>query len=407
MASKLVFMPSFSSECTLLLLDVSRLIWRAWRRQLPTGIDRACLAYMQHYSEHALAVVQRGGFTCVLSRHHSDELFELLGQAPGDFRKRLVALLAKSFLGRRVSSNIISNAFYLNVGHTGLDRAGHSRWVRRSGVRAVYYVHDLIPITHSQYARAGEPERHAARMEAVLHNGHAIIANSDDSIAALTSFADSRQLAVPAALKVPLGVETLHGDHVDTNMPPLDRPYFITLGTIEARKNHRLLLNIWHKLINKMGKEAPRLVIVGQRGWMADDVFAALDGDTQLKPYIHELGRCKDDELAVWLLHARALLFPSYVEGQGLPMIEALAMGTPVIASDLLVFRETAGDIAEYIDLEKEDEWLQAVADYSQADHSRRGGQIARMGGYTPPTWQEHFCKVDAWLSQLSERSNT
>lgn len=382
------------------LLDVSRLIWRAWMGLLPTGIDRACIAYVRHYRGRGLAVVQRGGITRVLNAALSQRLFDILTDPPPNIRWRLIGVAARGLMpGSGADKDEIGGALYFNVGHTGLDRVGHARWVQRSGVRAVYYVHDLIPITHPQFARAGVPRRHAMRMCSVLRLGAAVIANSADSVQALGAFAKEAGLAMPSALIAPLGVEAHVSAPVHT---PQEPPAFVMLGTIEGRKNHALMLRVWRRLIARLGEHTPRLVIIGQRGWQADDIFRQLDEDVTLRPYVRERGWCDDAELRRWLGTARALLFPSFVEGQGLPLIEALAAGVPVIASDLAVFRETAGAIPYYLDPHDEAAWEVAVTDYAAQHSDARARQLERMRDFTPPSWEGHFRMVERWLEQLA-----
>ena len=77
-----------------ILIDVSRLIWRQWTRRLPTGIDRVCLAYLEHLREEALAVVQFRRFRWILDRTASTRLFDLLLNDSTNFRLKLVATLA-------------------------------------------------------------------------------------------------------------------------------------------------------------------------------------------------------------------------------------------------------------------------------------------------------------------------
>lgn len=375
------------------------MIWRGWRGHLPTGIDRACLAYAAHFRGQALAVVQRGGLTRVLDAPRSARLFDLLIAPPQDFRAQMARLAAEALMTRGARAEALRGAWYLNVGHTGLDQPGHACWVGRTGVRAVYYVHDLIPITHPQFARAGVPERHRKRMRNALEMGAGVIANSKDSLDALVAFAAQEALRMPPALVAPLGVEALRA--AEHGPSPLAQPYFVILGTIEGRKNHALLLRVWRGLAAQMGDATPRLVIIGQRGWEAGDVFHQLDGDAARRPHIIELGRCDDATLASWLAHARALLFPSFAEGQGLPLIEALAAGVPVIASDLAVFRETAGDIPDMLDPNDDMAWESAIREYAAPDSPRRARQTERMRGFSPPTWEAHFAEVRAWLARL------
>lgn len=381
-----------------MLFDVSRMLWRAWGGQHPTGIDRACLAYIKHYRNDALAVLQRGGFTHVMGKVASAELFDLLLSHPKSFRRKLTGVLVRSFVKLEKPLHKTGRPLYLNVSHSGLDQKGHARWVGRSDVRAVYFVHDLIPITHPQFARKGIPERHAERMRVVLQHAQGIIANSADSLDTLLSFAGQEGLALPPSLVAPLGVASLATSA--NRAAPMSAPYFVILGTIEGRKNHLLLFRVWRRLIERLGDVAPKLVIVGQRGWCAEKVFEQLDHDLALRGHVIELGPCDDDILSAYLAHARALLFPTFVEGQGLPLSEALGAGVPAITSNLAVFKETTGDIPDYLDPEDDAGWEQAVMDYATPDSARRAAQIERMHGFVPPTWEAHFAWVDQWLTQ-------
>jgi glycosyltransferase involved in cell wall biosynthesis len=151
-----------------------------------------------------------------------------------------------------------------------------------------------------------------------------------------------------------------------------------------------------------MGENAPRLLIIGERGWEAEGVFRLLDGSEKLRRHVIELGGCSDAEMGRHLASARALLFPSFVEGYGLPMTEALGAGVPVIASDLPVFRELCGSVPDYLASRDESAWEAAIVDYARPDSAARAAQLERMQNFTPPDWTTHFKKVEAWLANLS-----
>jgi glycosyltransferase involved in cell wall biosynthesis len=385
-----------------ILLDVSRLVWRTWEGKLPTGIDRTCLAYVEHFRKRSRAVVQRGGSTLVLPPDASMRLFDLLLSPAGDIKIKLAKLLALGFFFRR-RGDLLSHV-YLNVGHTGLDKPGHADWIRRTGVLPFYFIHDLIPLTHPEYCRPGEPEKHLRRMTALLQLGTGVIANSRETLNELAVFAGLQKgLDMPPGVVAPLGV----GRDVlrEMSTPRLSlpgRPYFVMLGTIEGRKNHLLILNIWAEMVRRLGSGCPQLVVIGQRGWESEQAVDMLDRSEEIRGHVIELSRCGDAQLGAYMANAQALLFPSFVEGYGLPLVEALAANTPVIASNLSVFRELAGDIPDYLSPIDGLGWSRTIEDYSNNESAARAAQLDRMAGWSPPRWEDHFGLVDRWLGQFN-----
>lgn len=348
--------------------------------------------------------MQWRGVSFVLPSSLSQKLFDLLLEPGDNMRRDLIRLVLTNlfrFSGKR------PGWFYLNVGHTGLDRPGHATWIRHMGVRPIYFVHDLIPLTHPEYCRPGEPEKHLLRMQSMLDHGAGVIANSADTINELTVFAKARRgVAMPQAMVAPLGVTGKGTQSTaqsrDSAIP--ERPYFVMLGTIEGRKNHLLILNVWAELARRLGPACPQLVVIGQRGWECEQVVDMLERCKAIHGHVIELPRCDDIHLRSLMAGAQALLFPSFVEGYGLPLVEALADGTPVIASDLGVFRELAADIPDYLSPVDGLGWMRAIEDYAREDSPMRAAQMARMSGWSAPTWEDHFARVDAFLEELSHR---
>lgn len=380
------------------LLDVTRLIWRRWLGRLPTGIDRVCLAYLDHYRAQAQAVIQRRGFRRILSEAASDRLFAILVGPQPNVRRDLVIFLARERL--RINGRLAGRGrLYLNVGHTALQDEGYLAWTRSADVRPVYMIHDLIPITHPEFCRAGEAQRHVGRVRNMLASAVGIIGNSRATLDSLARFAADEAVALPATIAALLGTD-LRWARLGPGVQP-ERPTFIMLGTIEGRKNHLLLLNIWAGLVREFGPNAPRLLIIGQRGWECEDVFDMLDRSEVLRDAVTEVSRCSDAELQRHLRGARALLFPTLVEGYGLPLIEALASGTPVIASDLPVFHEIGQEIPDFINSLDEAAWRAAILSYASDPSIAREAQVERLAAFSPPTWNAHFTRVDAWLATL------
>jgi glycosyltransferase involved in cell wall biosynthesis len=132
----------------------------------------------------------------------------------------------------------------------------------------------------------------------------------------------------------------------------LRRPYFLTVGTVEPRKDHRTLLRAFEKVHTR--RPDTSLVIVGRRGWLSDDIMDEIAEAATRMPVYHFQG-VRDDMLPALYGGSTALVYPSRYEGFGLPLLEAMATGTPVIASETPAHREIAEDAALYADTEDAD----------------------------------------------------
>jgi glycosyltransferase involved in cell wall biosynthesis len=378
------------------LLDVTRLIARSWTGRQATGIDRVCLAYLRHFGAHAQAVVQHRGLIRVLGTNESAELFALLeGDAPAT-RRRLARQLSAALLPRPQRGELAGRA-YLNIGHTDFDLAAHHAWIGQSRVRPFYFLHDLIPVLHPEFSRPHAVRRHLGRVESALAQAAGIILGSHAVERDLAGFAAAHGLALPPVAVAPLAGE----DFVPPapQAPENAKPFFLCIGTIEPRKNHRLLFELWQRLAARLGADTPRLVIVGQTGPMTGDLLAPL-ADPALAAHVEHRRTCCDAELARLIHHARAVLLPTLAEGFGLPFVEALQAGTPVIASDLPVLREIGQGAACLIDPADRDGWEQAVI-AALADPSRR------VSGFAAPRWPDHFLVVEPFIAAPAQATRT
>ena len=125
-------------------------------------------------------------------------------------------------------------AVYLNVGHTGLNEKTLPRWLARHQLRAVYLIHDLIPLTHPEFCRDGEAQKHRRRMVNVLASAAGAICNSKATLDDLWAFAAAEGLPRPPSIAA-----WISGNPIPFSGQPktLSKPYFIAVGTIEGRKN--------------------------------------------------------------------------------------------------------------------------------------------------------------------------
>jgi glycosyltransferase involved in cell wall biosynthesis len=124
------------------------------------------------------------------------------------------------------------------------------------------------------------------------------------------------------------------------------RPYFFYLGAIHPRKNVITLIHAFEKF-KSMTKGDHRLVIGGRASWDADDVMNAV-AQSKWKDDILMPGFLEGDHSRHWMAAAHALVYPSLYEGFGLPLLEAMACGVPVISSNSSSLPEVGGDAALY-----------------------------------------------------------
>ena len=396
------------------LLDLTRLVSRLGRGPL-TGIDRVEYAYLDHLlqSDRPLFGLVRTSLGFVLLNRAgcaglaalvrddiplppADMIGRILhrnnpvrARAEAAVRRLATARAAHPFLARLLRK-IPAGSTYLNVGHANLTtRSLHP--LRHAGLRIAVMVHDTIPLDHPEFARVGTVEPFARKMAAVSRFADLVIHTTCDA-RAKTETHLARMGRVPEGVVANLGVPRVLPDAA--GLPPgldLTRPYFVALGTIEPRKNHALLLDIWDHF--GTGPDAPRLFIIGGRGWANPELFARLDALPPGHP-VKCLSGLPDSAVLAAMNGATALLFPSHAEGFGLPAVEAAAAGVPVITSNLGVIKELLGDYAVYLDVTDIYSWIETIKTHTNA--ARRGDtpQNQNRKHKEPPLWADHFKTV-------------
>lgn len=387
-------------------LDLSRLPWRAWRGRM-TGIDRVELAYASHLLATCgnrlrfTAFDYRSGFR-ELPRGLTDDFVRALGPAwAADDGKRTSALARRVFLAgvsptaarlpRASSGN--ARPIWLNVsGHPMCQAWALRRFAKRTGAAVVPLFHDLIPVEYPEYVPSGWTRRTGMRLATTAEMASGVITNSEAT-------AEVLRRHLPAGIPIHselLGVDVRPSANrrLKSGRHPAfadGRPYFVMLGTIEPRKNHLLVLHAWRDIVNQHGRAAaPGLLVVGSRGWDCEQVLDVLERSETLRGLVIETGRMSDISVDEAMAGARALLMPSFVEGYGLPVAEALASGCPVICSDIAAHREIGGDVPEFLDPTDGPAWRKTVMDYAAQRSSRRASQLMRLNMWNTPEWSAH-----------------
>ena len=231
--------------------------------------------------------------------------------------------------------------------------------LKRDGVGIVSVIYDLIPLTHPQFCDAG--------LVRVFNDWFDWIAKTADGYVAISAtIADQvrdemlrrvgpEQVAQRWFDHFHLGSELDLCDDALPVQPTLKQmfknkdPVYLMVSTIEPRKNHAYLLDAF-ELAWAKGSRA-RLCIAGRIGWKCDALIERIRQHPQLNQRLFMFNDLTDKSLEYAYSNATALVFPSYVEGFGLPLVEAMQRGLPAMGSDIPVFREIGGPFMAYFDL--------------------------------------------------------
>src|SRR5271166_1921986 len=231
-------------------------------------------------------------------------------------------------------------AVYLNVSQYPLWVPSYFRWLyKRPDVKPVFMIHDLLPIEHPEFFRSQSVRHHAGGLSVCARIGAGVIVSSRAVADALLAYLQKRRREPMPILIQPLPVSPVFHEPREYDEQLAARPYFVICGTIEPRKNHLLLLNLWRELARSFGPAAPKLVVAGGRGWENENIVDMLERCPEIRDHVIEAPGLSTPSLKRLFDNARAVLMPSFAEGYGLPVAEALASGTPVLASDLPSFR--------------------------------------------------------------------
>jgi glycosyltransferase involved in cell wall biosynthesis len=379
------------------LLDITRTLSRA-TYDTPTGIDRVEAAYIRYFAQahEAHFIARHGKSLHIFARERAEDILSLC--APNLMRRlslnrRVASLAARSIPRDEPEAISLPPATtYINVGHTNLNQRFLSA-LRTAGCKQILaMIHDTIPLDNPQFQTAASVARFKSRFTAALTHADTLICTSKAEAARVIHWATEHNTA-PQTIIAPLGIEPpqktqpYHSPH----------PYYVCLGTIAPRKNHNLLLDVWEDLQKDLGAQTPHLHLIGRRGWMVENLLNRLEASPLYGTIIHETGPLNDTQVTARIEGAEALLFPSFAEGYGLPLLEALQLGTRTICSDLAVFRELAGNSALYLDPSKAHSWLQEI---KTRQTSRETQSSAVCDNATPHIfrWSEHFQHIETTL---------
>lgn len=244
-------------------------------------------------------------------------------------------------------------------------------WVRKEGVdvyfgtthvlpllkttRQVVVIHDMSWFKVSQHHSSLKRMYFQALIPMALRRADVIVADSDSTRADVIEFRSGAEN--PPVVVAPLGADARFRPANDAEIDRVrakfgvTRPYLLNVGVIEPRKNQAGLIRAFRETLLRNPELDVELLIVGSQaiGWKNDEVLALL-ADPAISDRVRLLSDVDDAELVALMTGCEVFVYPSFYEGFGLPILEAMSCGAPVITSNLSSMPEVGGDAAVYID---------------------------------------------------------
>lgn len=255
---------------------------------------------------------------------------------------------------------------------------------------SVVTIHDLSPYLWSSSHPKSRVDYLKAEIENTLKCASALITDTEHTRHEVASF-----------FGWPL--ERIHAVHLasasefiprspDALLEPLSRfgletsGYTLFTGTVEPRKNIGVLLDAYSRLPFSVRQHWP-LVIAGYRGWASEDLHARFER-AQREGWLKYLGFVSDDLLPILMAGARLFVYPSLYEGFGLPVLEAMSCGVPVVCSDASTLPEVAGEAAAFHAPQDVDALLELLKTGLEDDHWRESARKAGLAQSAKYSWE-------------------
>lgn len=278
------------------------------------------------------------------------------------------------------------------------------------------YIYDIIPITTPEYCDEKLAHEFFMSFSEMMYVADFFLTISEHTRQEVLSFQALHELAPKPVVSVPLAhdirIDDFHGQPARGARATdkqnglssiihevLREDYVLYVSTIERRKNHIYLARIWRNFI-RARKAAPKLVFVGRRGWLVDEFFELIDRDPLLSSRIVLLHDVDDAQLELLYKNCLFTVFPSIVEGWGLPIGESLRFSKPCVASSTSSMPEVGGKFVDYInpfDLQQGEEVIRKLI---EDDIYRREREMLIQSEFRPRSWAE----VSAQLAEAVKK---
>ena len=275
----------------------------------------------------------------------------------------------------------------------------------------VLTVYDLIPLLFPNFAIPKVRQRAADMISSIDTEKDWIICISKHTkrdFCQYTGMASNRVFVVPLAADSHFYEvkDSFYINKVIDRYGIPKSPYILSLCTLEPRKNIELLIQAFSDLVTTHSTDELNLVLVGISGWKNKQIFEAVQNNPTVRDRIFFTGYLPDQDLAPIYSGALMFVYPSLYEGFGLPPLEAMQCGTPVIVSNTSSLPEVVGDAGILIDPRSKDELCQAMWELVSDERSRKDLSQKAIARASEFTWKKSVDKtVEVYRTAISSKA--
>lgn len=261
----------------------------------------------------------------------------------------------------------------------------------RDGVKCIFYLHDIIAIKHPEYVWQSFETTFSYNLYAISKVADAIICNSEATRRDFLELSGYDRLVkvvnLAAQPKFALANPAKHRPATLSRYELERHNYVLMVGTVEPRKNHIAVANVWNDLSKRFGDACPTLVIAGRVGWNAEGICQQLELMNRSGKILH-LQSLEDNELGHLYHNCMFTLYASRYEGWGLPVTESLAFGKLCVCANNSSLTEAGQGLAIHFDERSERELLDILTRLIQQPHMVHEQEQRIRNKATFKTWQ-------------------
>jgi hypothetical protein len=251
-----------------------------------------------------------------------------------------------------------------------------------------FFIHDLVPVLFPQFFNPGFGKYFAVYTFKMVEIGDSFSVQSQSTRKDLLWFMKEMNFNERKVEVIRLGDNINHvNDKIFSCVLP-QKPFLISVGTFESRKNYDLIYQAY-KLAEGKRINLPPIVIVGRQGWLTNDLKYKIEVDPAVENKIILRQDVSDEELDCLYRNCLFSVYPSFYEGWGLPVAESLSYGKMCLSSETSSMPEIGSDLIEYFDPHDPISLLELLVKYSNEKELLKKVELKIVANYKPTMWDD------------------